>query len=337
MTTTLDDAARGKQVLVTGATGYVAGWLVRRLLDAGAIVHGTVRDPSDKDKVGYLLEMAGNAPGSIKLFQADLLQPGSFDQAMQGCEVVFHTASPFLPSWKVQDPQKAFVEPALKGTKNVLESANRTPSVTRVVLTSSTAAVAAGPADPATTPGGIITEACWNTTSSLENGGYLYSKVVAERAAWEAAKAQDRWRLVVINPGFVLGPGVGPSHTSASFDMLKNVGDGSFEQQVPPIQVGMVDVRDVAEAHFRAGFLPDAQGRHIVTDEDSSLGELAEFLKVRFGEKFRFPKNTALPAGASKYRSDNTKSKVALGMEYRPFKEAAAAMFERLIEAGELN
>lgn len=79
-------------VLVTGATGYVAGWLVKRLLEEGLTVHAAVRDPAKTEKLKYLNELAENAAGSIRYFKADLLAEGSYAEAMQGCEVVFHTA-----------------------------------------------------------------------------------------------------------------------------------------------------------------------------------------------------------------------------------------------------
>ena len=57
-------------VMVTGATGYVAGWLVKRLLEEGFSVHGAVRNPDDTAKVGHLTAMAATLPGSLKLFKS---------------------------------------------------------------------------------------------------------------------------------------------------------------------------------------------------------------------------------------------------------------------------
>src|SRR6056297_3580245 len=116
-------------VLVTGATGYVAGWLIRRLLEEGTTVHAAVRDPDNSAKLAHLDELERTLPGTIRYFKSDLLQPGSYAEAMQGCELVFHTASPFFTS--VKDPQKELIEPAVEGTRNVLEQANHIDSVQR--------------------------------------------------------------------------------------------------------------------------------------------------------------------------------------------------------------
>ena len=124
-----------KPVLVTGATGFVAGVLIRELLEKGLTVHGTVRDPSKIDRIEYLQKIADALPGKIKFFKGDLLTPGSFDEAIVGCQVVFHTASPFVSA--VKDPQIDLIGPAVLGTENVLASVNKTPTVRHVVMTSS--------------------------------------------------------------------------------------------------------------------------------------------------------------------------------------------------------
>lgn len=52
-------------VLVTGAPGFVAGWLVKGLLDAGVTVHAAVRDPENTGKRAHLDALAETSPGTI--------------------------------------------------------------------------------------------------------------------------------------------------------------------------------------------------------------------------------------------------------------------------------
>jgi len=349
----MDDVDLSKPIMVTGATGYVAAWVVKALLEAGAVVHAPVRRPDDAHKVSHLQALAAASPGQIKFFQADLLDDGSYAEAMQGCGVVFHTASPFTSS--ITDPQRELVDPALLGTRNVLMEATRTPSVTRVVVTSSCAAIYGDNADLADTPDGIFTEAIWNTSSSLSHQAYSYSKTVAEREAWRIAEEQDQFRLVVVNPSFVLGPALQSRPTSESYALLSQFGDGTFKSGVAKIGMGVVDVRDLAMAHLRAGFLPDAQGRHIISGHDTDFLEIAHMLQDRFGQDYPLPK-TALPkwlvwligpmVNASltrkmvqrnvnlPWRGDNTKSRTALGLSYRPLQDTVEEMFTFMIEAG---
>ena len=142
---------KSKPVLVTGANGYVASWLVKRLLEDGITVHAAVRNPGDEKKIEHLKEMAARAKGTIKFFKADLLTPGSYKEAMQGCELVYHTASPF--TLHVKDPQKELIEPAEKGTENVLNTAKEVPGVKRIVVTSSCAAIYTDAIDSVNAPG----------------------------------------------------------------------------------------------------------------------------------------------------------------------------------------
>ena len=128
-----------QKVLVTGATGFVAGWIIKRLVEEGVCVHAAVRDPENEVKVAHLKRLSKKGPGSVVLFKADLTEAGSYGKAMKGCATVFHTASPFI--LKFTNAQTDLIEPALAGTENVLASVNTTPSVDRVVLTSSVAAI----------------------------------------------------------------------------------------------------------------------------------------------------------------------------------------------------
>lgn len=342
---------RSKPVMITGATGYVAGWVVKELLDAGLTVHAPVRDPKSEEKLKYLRQLAEQSSGEIKFFKADLLEVGSYDAAMENCELVFHTASPFINN--VKDPQKDLVDPALEGTKNILNTVNRVKSVKRVVLTSSCAAVYGDTKDILDHPNGVATEEHWNTTSTLKHQPYSYSKVLAEKEAWRMNKQQERWDMVVVNPSFVLGPGINPFGTSESFNIVKQIGDGSMKTGIPGFDFGIVDVRDLAVAHFRAGFMPQANGRNIISNDNIPLLGLAKMLNLRFGDSFPLPKKelpkflvwlVAPVVGISRkmvannvgylFKVNNSKSIRELNMEYRPINESIVDFFQQMIDHG---
>ena len=339
-------------VLVTGATGYVAGWLVKTLLEAGLTVHAAVRDPENNSKIKHLIDLSDASPGTIRFFRADLLEPGSYAEAMAGCQVVFHTASPFTTN--VKDPQKELIDPAQIGTRNVLEEANRTPTVKRVVLTSSCAAIYTDASDCANAPGGMLTEDIWNTTASLDYQPYSYSKTVAEQEAWNIAKAQSQWDLVVINPSLVIGPALNSNPTSESFSIVRQLGNGTLRAGAPRVGFGVVDVRDLAQAHFAAAFTPGAKGRHIISAHNTDLLALGQSLLAKYGDRYPLPRK-ALPKwlvwligpitnGVPRpfitrnvnvpWRADNSKGIRELGMQYRPLQASMEAMFEQMIQSG---
>jgi len=344
-----------KPVMVTGATGYLSSWIVKRLLDDGIEVHATVRDPSDQFKVEHLISMAEKSDADLKLFKADLLEPGSFDEAAANCELIIHTASPFSIT-NVKNPEEVLIRPAKEGTINVLESVNRSSTAKRVVLTSSVVSIYGDNVDIKTAPGGIFNENEWNQTSSPDHRPYPYSKTVAEKEAWKIAREQEQWNLVVINPGWILGPSLSKRVDSASIKTMIQFADGTYKMGVPELWNGMVDVRDVAKAHIKAGFTPEANGRHILVSEDATLLDLGKILRKNFGDQYPFPtkeppkplfwlispmfgftrKWVAKNVGC-KISFDNSYSKENLGITYMPLEQTVKDHFQQILDDGLLD
>ncbi len=341
-----------RPVLVTGATGYVASWLIKRLLDEGLTVHAAVRDPKKTNKIAHLNTMAEQSKGNIVYFKSDLLVKGSYGKAMEGCELVFHTASPFIS--KIKDPQKDLIDPAVGGTENILDSASQTASVKRIVLTSSCAAVYNDAIDCLHAPNGTLTEAVWNNGSSLDYQPYSFSKTLAEKKAWTICENQEQWDLVVINPSLVLGPWMNPKvTTSESFAILKQLGDGTMKMGAPKLGLGMVDVRDVAEAHYQAAFNPSAKGRYITSGHNTNFLEMSKILLPKFGKDYPLP-SKPLPKWLLmlvgpftnklftrrfirnnvniEWKADNSKIKNDLGIAFRPMQETMEDAFQILVD-----
>ncbi|KAG8057240.1 hypothetical protein GUJ93_ZPchr0002g25652 [Zizania palustris] len=197
---------KGK-VCVTGASGFVASWLIKRLLESGYHVIGTVRDPGDRRKVSHLWKLPG-AKERLELVRGDLLEEGSFDHAVMACEGVFHTAS----------PEETLV-PAINGTLNVLRSCMKNPFLRRVVLTSSSSTVRIR--DESQHPHNSLDEAAWSSVQLCEKLQlwYALAKISAEKAAWEFAK-ENNIDLVTVLPSFVIGPSLSPELSVTASDIL---------------------------------------------------------------------------------------------------------------------
>ena len=330
-----------KTVLVTGGTGFVASHIILQLLADGTTVHTTVRCLTNKKKVQPLLDLQTRYPGQLKLFEADLLKEGSFDAAMAGCSAVYHVASPFKLPEKIKDGQTEMVDPALKGSRNVLGSVNRTESVTRVVMTSTIGAIFGDYIDVYAMKNRTLSEEYFNTTSNVKNNPYHYSKVLAEKEAWKMNGEQSRWSLVAINPGMVLGPSITPASESGSLFLLDEMFKGYFFYGMPDLSLACVDVREVAAAHIRAARNPDAHGRYILAEDHTrTFVEIAGYARRVHSKPYILP-SWQIPNAVvrvigplfgltQEYMSnhlgirfalDNSRSRTELGIVYRPIAE----------------
>eukprot|EP01098_Paradermamoeba_levis_P003527 TRINITY_DN1591_c0_g1_i5.p1 TRINITY_DN1591_c0_g1~~TRINITY_DN1591_c0_g1_i5.p1 ORF type:complete len:325 (+),score=100.33 TRINITY_DN1591_c0_g1_i5:270-1244(+) len=313
-------------VLVTGAAGYIASWVIKQLLEKGKYkVRGTVRSVNDANKVSHLQQLFPD----LELFEADLLKEGSFDKACEGCEIVFHTASPF--QLQVGDPQKDLVDPALKGTLNVLRSAEKAGTVRRVIVTSSVAAIASTKKPEEY----VFSEEDWNNDSSVDHEPYRYSKTVAEKAAEEFAVGK-KFDVVRICPSFVVGPPLSKRTDGTSVGLIRDFLEGKFyEKGTNPSCFGTIDVRDIAAAHIAAAEIPEAKGRYLVSsDRGISHLEYAQFLlKSGKFDKYKIPtKESSAPTKRPHF--NNTKVQKELGIKISPIDNAIVEMAQALIDLG---
>ncbi|XP_073153879.1 cinnamoyl-CoA reductase 1-like [Henckelia pumila] len=301
--------AENGRVCVTGAGGYIASWLIKLLLSKSYIVHGTVRDPGDDRNVQLKnLEFAAE---KLKLFKADLLDYYSVLAAIGGCDGVFHVASP-VPSGPVSNPEVELVEPAVKGTLNVLKACTEA-KVRRVVFVSSAAAVIMNPNLPKDQ---LLDETCWSDAEycKMTNNWYCYSKTVAEIEALGYAK-KSGLEVISFLPCLVVGPMLSQKANASSL-VLINLLKGGNEQVVNHLRK-VVDVRDVAEALKLVYETPEAEGRYLCMAHTVTIQGLVENLRKMYPD-YKYPKSFQEGTDSLKLTSGRLQK---LGWRYRPLKE----------------
>lgn len=311
-------------ILVTGGSGFIATHTILKLLGKGYRVRATVRSDDKGEKLQGVI--SDNGGGEIELAEADLLEDEGWRAAMAGCSGLFHMASPF-PAGSPDDEDE-LIKPALEGTRRVLKTAHDA-GIKRAVLTSSVAAVAYG--TPAR-PEGSFTEDDW-TDPDGDVTAYVKSKTLAERAAWDLVKEQGGPALSVINPSLVLGPMVEDDH-GTSVGLVRAVLSGKMDE-LRAQGLGVVDVRDVAEAHVLAYEKDAAIGERFIASSDFMAFEhIAQVLREAFPDRADTITSKVADGEVEPRAPSSKKASDILGIDFISGRDAIIATAESLIRRG---
>ncbi|PQE08470.1 hypothetical protein CJF30_00005331 [Rutstroemia sp. NJR-2017a BBW] len=337
-----------KRILLTGANGFVGSWVLEYLLKQKHSVRGVVRSDAKAQQV--LSDFAMYKSQLDFGIVPDITSPGAFDQVVQSdppFDIVIHTASPFL--YKVITDNREFLDPAIKGTSEILKSIQKyAPSVKRVVLTSSCAAIVNFAGEYVSDPQKIYTEDDWNPTtweSALtgnQNNAYQVSKKFAELAAWEFVEEKPNFDLVSLTPPMVYGPlrhAIKTTHdlNQSNARIYSGFVNSSKDAELPPNGLHVyTDVRDLAQAHLLAATLPEASGqRFIICEGQVSSQNISDILRKNIPElEERTPKGNPGEKGLQdgSFTCSSEKAKSVLGVTYRSMEDTFVDLAKQLLE-----
>ncbi|TKY48995.1 Dihydroflavonol-4-reductase protein [Spatholobus suberectus] len=276
---------------VTGATGYIGSWLVEALLERGYTVHATVRDP---EKSLHLLSL-WTGGDRLRIFKADLNEEGSFDEAVKGCDGVFHVAASMQFNVAEKENIEAYVQanifdPAIKGTLNLLKSCLNSNSVKRVVFTSSISTVTAKDSNGKWKP--VVDESCQIQNEHVlktQASGWVYalSKLLTEEAAFMFAK-ENGIDLVSVITTTVAGPFFSANVPSSVKVLLSPItGEPEFFKILSAVNarmgsIALVHIEDICSAHIFLMEHSKAEGRYICSNQSCPLSTLANLLAKEY-------------------------------------------------------
>ncbi|OOM81670.1 UDP-glucose 4-epimerase [Clostridium puniceum] len=327
-------------VLVTGGSGFVAGWTIRKLIEKGYSVRTTVRSKEKGELVKSMLQHLNIDVSSFSYVIADLGNEKGWDDAMEGIDYVLHVASP-LGGENHNDPK--LIDTAKSGALYVLNAAIKA-KVKKIVMTSSEAANYPKKNDTNQN----VDETFWTDLNNKSITNYMRSKIYAEKLAWDLIKKQNTTQLATILPGAILGPFMDKRNGSTDqiFQMLLK-GTPS-----PKVIYPVVDVRDLVDLHILAMENPKANGqRFIAESEEMTMPQMAQVLRNNMGEhgkkvstmiipnfvvtigaKFNPAMSVLLTMMNLKYHRTNKKAKTLLNWKPRPAKETVIDTAEYLID-----
>lgn len=332
-------------VLVTGVSGFIAKHCVKRFLEAGYTVRGTVRNRQKANQVRAALSPLCDI-SRLDFCDADLMSDSGWSDAARGCSAIVHVASPF-PMGQPRN-EAELLEPAVEGTIRVLAAAKRM-GVGRFVHTSSIAAIS-GNSDRKRTH---YTEDDWTDVTSPQTSVYSRSKTLAERAARDFIQNHaPKIHYTSINPGFVLGPAL-DSDIGTSLEAIRSIMSGKYPG-LPRLCLACVDARDVADAHLMAMQSDGPSGgRYPVVAGSAWFADLARHIRQELGsDAAKVPvrelpnlivrlialgdpaARSILPDLGHWFEIDAAKTRKLLGRELIPVKDAVVATARSLIDLG---
>ncbi|KAK5995105.1 Ketoreductase CTB6 [Cladobotryum mycophilum] len=335
----------GNLVLLTGATGMIGFRTMILLLEAGYQVRAAVLYPAEFEKTSNLKPVLPYKSQLESIVVPDITVEGAYDEAVKGVKYIVHIASPLGSSVPPNgDFETLLIQPAIRGTVGMLESASKATGIRKVVITGSILSLSTF---------AILSRK--ELTTEQTRRGALQGPYESQYAAYGASKAlaldaaekyiaekKPSYDVINIFPSYTIGRDETVTEaqdiTRGSNGMLMYALLGIDRQK--PLFGGAVHLDDVARLHVLA-LGPEIEGNHdfianVEPLEDQDWARSFDIVKRRFPEAYAEGvfKFESIPRPVTiQIHIDGTKAeKTFAGFKYKSYEEQVVSVVEHYLE-----
>lgn len=335
-----------KVVLITGANGHIGFRVLVFALQAGYKVKAAVRTQDKADRISAARSIRELEPKDdlAFCFVPDLLQPGAYNEAVKNVDFIIHIASPIESGITPDKYETHLIQPAIGGTLGILTAAQKSPTVQRVVITSSIVALI-----PWHDLQEAETDRVFNEESRIDDVSGPYK---SESEAYAASKARalnattrfmeeekPSFDVVHICPSWVLGKDelvtdVKYITVGTNGSVMRQVLGVNQETATPSTSVHL---DDVAVAHVNALDPSIPSGSCLIAQSEGLQGTIwsnaIEIVQRRFPQavtKGILPNNGLAPTKQTKIDASETAR--LLGIEFKSYEEQVVSVVEHYLE-----
>lgn len=301
-----------KKIGIIGGSGFIGSHVTQQFLNHGFEVKVSTTDISKKEKYEHLMKL--NNSDYLHISELDVTNEALLTEFVKDCDIVIHGGTPFLLD--VKDPKSELFDPTIKGTENFLTVINKTPAVKKVVFIASVAAWNTN--FPMPPDGKTFTDTISEKDIpfiSIESHPYAQAKFIANQTVNDFIKNNPNidFEITSVSPVAVMGKSLSNREDSTSTGiqfLIKNkIVPDDFMQMLfdNDVEFAMVDVKDVADAVYRAATKTNLHGKnYLLSSETYAVSDISYML------------NNEKPANEPKIIYSNSLAIKDLGVHFKP-------------------
>ncbi|KAA8647680.1 hypothetical protein EYZ11_006871 [Aspergillus tanneri] len=322
-------------VLITGGSGHVGFRVLVEALRQGYRVRAAVRSESKARAIQDARSIQPYTNALSFIIVPDILEKGAYDDAVKDVDYIIHVASPIGAS--AGDYEENIVMPAVQGTLGILYSALSQPSIKRVIITSSAAAVAPDNPEVTFTSDNLVPDA--NGPYETYRAAYRASKVLAYNRTRDFITSKNpHFTIINIMPSVVIGENELATTTTSIYS-----GTNTY-MLAPVLGIHISDPRPGFTCHLDDVAYVHVAALRVQTESHQNFAVNASIEGIDYNDAIRivqkrFPKEIEqgiFPLGghveALRVRFDASRTEDVFKIKFKPFEEQVVSVAQAYVD-----